>query len=327
MTVNHLRDLTPLPPGKPNGICLLFLAVVLLMSSCGRKSAPTLAGYEKPPAPVLLQAVHREDKILVSWSFPENRTASISGFTILKSSDKGLQRITVPGNKRSFTDTSFNCGTPYTYRIVAQSLSGMISDDSNALVFTALNPPPPPSHVSFKIEGDNVILSWKSEGDAILYNVYRSLQNGSFGEQPANSSPLSDNSFRDVLRVDRRVYYTVSSLRNRAVQDESPPSLEITVDPFDLVPPAPLHLRYFAAPDKVFLYWKEPYERWITGYRIYRKTKGHDYVLIGETQVPTFVDMSEASDKRDYRVNAVGPSREGPGAEVKGVFFTPDDLK
>ena len=89
----------------------------------------------------------------------------------------------------------------------------------------------------------------------------------------------------------------------------------------DLVPPAPLDLRYFAAPGKVFLYWKEPTERWITGYRIYRKTDDQGYTLIGETQVPTFLDTGGPAGERSYRVNAVGPSREGPGAEVGAVFF------
>ncbi len=308
-------------------LALLLLILTSLTVSCGKKSAPTLAAYEKPPAPVLLGAVHRESRIILSWSFPGDKTALISGFTILKSSGKGLQRITVSKEKRSFKDTGFNPGTSYTYKIAAQSLSGIISRDSNAVTFTPLPPPPPPAHLSFKIADDAVVLSWQSEGVDILYNVYRSFQKDMQGEQPCNTAPLSENSFRDVFYVDRPVYYAVRSLRNRTTGDEGPMSPEIAINPFDLVPPAPRDLGYFAAPDRVILYWKEPSERWIRGYRVYRRTDGHDYVLIGETQVPTFLDPDKSLTERDYRVNAVGPSREGPAAEVKGVFWGRNDLQ
>ncbi|MEJ2682898.1 MAG: hypothetical protein P8Z71_00690 [Candidatus Sulfobium sp.] len=315
-------------PGRTFSLLpLLLLILVLLTSSCGKKSAPTLAAYEKPPAPVLLRAVHRENRIILSWSFPEDKTALISGFTILKSSGKGIQRTTASKSKRSFTDTAFTCGIAYNYKVVARSLTGVLSNDSNTLTVTPVKPPPPPVKLSFKIEDDAVILSWESEGDNVFYNVYKSFHKGTYGEQPCNKAPLPENSFRDVFRIDRPVYYTVRSLRNAASEDEGSPSREITVNPFNLVPPAPLDLGYFAAPGKVFLYWKEPRERWITGYRIYRRTRGEEYELIGQTQVPTFIDRDKSLTERDYRVNAVGPSKEGPGVEVKGVFFRRDDLK
>jgi hypothetical protein len=315
-------------PGRASALLSLLLFILIsLAASCGKKSAPTLVAYEKPPAPVLLGAVHRENIIILSWSFPGDKTALISGFTILKSSGKNLQRITVSKEKRSFTDTGFTCGATYTFKIVAQSLTGILSNDSSALTLTPLDPPPPPANLSFKIEDDSVILSWESEGDGILYNVYKTFQRSTHDRRPYNAVPLTGNSFRDVFHFDRPVYYAVGSLRNRTTEDEGPPSPEITVNPSDLVPSAPRDLGYFAAPGKVFLYWKEPYERWITGYRVYRRTEGHDYALIGETQIPTFLDTDKSSKERDYRVNAIGPSREGPGTEVKGVFWGRDDLQ
>jgi Fibronectin type III domain len=308
-------------------LALLLSILVSLAASCGKKSAPTLAAYEKPPAPVLLAAVHREGRIILSWSFPGDKTAVISGFTILKSSDKGFQRITVSKEERSFNDAGFTPGTSYTYKIAAQSLAGIISNESNALTFAPMPPPPPPLHLTFKIEDDSVVLSWQSEGDDILYNVYKSFRKNMQGEQPSNPAPQSENSFRDVFYVNRPVYYAVRSLRNRTTEDEGPLSQEIEINPDDLVPSAPRDLGYFAASGKVILYWKEPYERWIRGYRIYRRTDGHDYEFIGETQVPTFLDPDKSQTERDYRVNAVGPSMEGPGAEVKGVFLGRNDLQ
>lgn len=306
---------------------LLLLILALLASSCGKKAAPTLAAYERPPAPVLLRAVHRENAIIISWSYPGDKTAQLNGFTILGSSDKGIQRIDVPRRDRSFEETSFTYGKSYTFKVVARSLSGVLSNDSNAMTLTPLAPPPPPARLSYEIEADSVILSWESGGEGILYNVYRSFRKTMSTGKPLNKTPLSQNSFRDVFHVGRPVYYKVTALRNSTAEDEGAPSPEITIDPSSLVPPAPRDLSYFSAPGKVFLYWKEPYERWITGYRIYRKTKGHAYKLIGKTQVPTFLDKGGGSSERDYRVTAVGPSREGPAAEVRGVFFRRDDLQ
>jgi hypothetical protein len=57
----------------------------------------------------------------------------------------------------------------------------------------------------------------------------------------------------------------------------------------------------------VFLYWDLPEESWVTGFRIYRKKAGQDYQLIGETQIPVFVDKEPAVTERDYRING------GPG--------------
>lgn len=308
-------------------VYLFFLILVLLSSSCGKKAPPTLAAYAKPPAPVLLRAVHRENRIILTWSFPEEKTASISGFTILKSSKMGLRKITVSKEDRSLADSNFSYGTSYTFRIIARSLSGVLSNDSNELTLTPGKPPPPPSGLSFRIEDDTVVLTWRSEGKGILYNVYRSFGKKMPASTPLNPSPLSENHFSDVFHIERPVYYTVRSLRDTAAEDEGRSSTEVTIDPSTLVPSAPRDLRYFSAPGKVFLYWKEPYERWITGYKIYRKTGKGVYKLIGETQVPTFLDTKGASGKRDYRVKAVGPSREGPGAELKGVFFRRDDLQ
>jgi hypothetical protein len=73
----------------------------------------------------------------------------------------------------------------------------------------------------------------------------------------------------------------------------------------------------------VQLFWDEPAEIWITGFRIYRRIEGQDYTLIGETQIPVFVDMEPPLTKRDYRLNAVGPDKEGPGIELREVIYTP----
>ena len=52
--------------------CLLFAACLMLVS-CGKKGPPTLKAYEKPSAPAAVKAVHRENRILLSWSYTSKK--------------------------------------------------------------------------------------------------------------------------------------------------------------------------------------------------------------------------------------------------------------
>jgi hypothetical protein len=51
--------------------------------------------------------------------------------------------------------------------------------------------------------------------------------------------------------------------------------------------------------------------------------KKEGVVFIGETSVPSYFDKGKASAKRNYRVTALGPSKEGPASEIKDVVFVP----
>ena len=78
------------------------------------------------------------------------------------------------------------------------------------------------------------------------------------------------------------------------------------------------NVSYLAVDDKVFLYW-DTQESWVNSFRIYRRTEGQDYLLIGETQTPVFVDNEPPLTKRDYRLHAVGPYKEVPGIKGPGI--------
>ena len=304
---------------------LLFVFLALLVSSCGKKGEPTLKSFEKPIPPSLSGVVHREGEIILSWSFSKNRETEIAGFHILRSSGSGFHKVASEGSdKRSYTDTDFSLDIPYTYKIVSQNHRGILSNDSNSVTLTPSTPPLPPKNISFTVPDDSVILSWENRGEGILFNVYKRFAGGTYGTSPVNKTPLSGGTFTDILIIDKPVYYVIRSLTTNEWRDEGPSSEEVTVDPSALVPPPPEDVRYFSTPDKVYLYWNEPDHIWITRFRVYRRIAGGDYVLIGETQIPTFLDAEKPLTKRDYRVNAVGPEKEGPGTEIKDVVFVPE---
>jgi fibronectin type 3 domain-containing protein len=304
----------------------LLVSLLLVLCSCGKKGPPTLASYEKLPAPGLLTARHREGAITISWTFPENKEDMTDTFVLLRASDGTFERIAFPGSsERSYADTDFRTDEHYRYKIVARNLRGIVSDDSNILAVTPLPPPPPPNDISFAVKGNSVILSWQDEGKDVRYNVYKTFESGNHAPSPVNASPLSGNSFTEAFEINRIVYYSIRSVVKSDVINEGPPSAEVEVDPFALVPAPPEGLRAFAAPDRVILYWDIPSEPWVTGFNVYRKVGDGAYGLIGHTQIPTFVDMEQPSTRRDYKVSAVGPGKEGPGAEIKGIISLTQD--
>jgi len=306
----------------------LFLLTLLLfplffLTACGKKGDPTLRDYEKPLPPAGFQAIHREQKIYLQWSYPREKEYAIAEFIILKSSGGEFEILAhIEKNQRSHEDTAIENRRDYRYKIIARSITGIFSDDSNVLGVSPLAPPGPPSDISFTLQGDSLVLAWGPGEKNMLYNVYKSLEKGRYGMSPLNSMPISGSSFTDSFTIHKSVYYTVRSLHGSAIRDESAPSDELAVDPSELVPHPPNNFRYHAAPERVFLYWDEPQESWVTRFRIYRKISGEEFRLIGETLLPAFIDPEPALTKRDYRLHAVGPTKEGPESELSGVIST-----
>jgi hypothetical protein len=308
---------------------LFFLFLVLssfsLLVSCGKKGVPTLKSYEQPDSPLKLSAIHRENKIILQWDFPKEKEASIAEFIIMKATGKEFVKIShIDGTKRSYTDSDFKTGSTYSYYIISQSPKGVYSKESNIIEVSPMNTPAPPGKLSFKVEDNSSVISWEKTGNDVLYNIYKRDEKSAYGLKPINKSPLSDNSFQDPFDINKTTYYTVRGLSKSEVRDEGPQSEELVINPSEFIPSIPKDFKYFISVDSVYLLWRESDETWITGYKIYRKIEGQDYVLIGRTQIPTFLDKEQAITKRDYRISAVGPVKEGPAAEIKGLIFVPE---
>ncbi|MEW6675394.1 MAG: hypothetical protein AB1348_05240 [Nitrospirota bacterium] len=306
-------------------IYCLLLTVYCLLSSCGKKGDPTLKSYEKPDSPSELMAIHRESKIILLWGFPKYREPSIKGFYIMKSTGGDFERIAfIENDRRSYIDTDFRISSEYKYKIVSQNLRGITSDDSNIITIIPKTVPSPPQKILFKIEHDSLTLNWKGAGDGILYNIYKSNEKGRYQLTPANKEPFRETSFKDNFDIKRPVYYTVRSLIGGNTRDEGPASEELEINPSEFVPSPPRGLQALATPENVYLIWKEPAETWVVGYRVYREINEKEgFVLIGDTQTPTFLDKEIPLTKRNYRVTALGPSKESPYSEIRDVVFIP----
>jgi hypothetical protein len=313
----HHRWLFPL-------VCVFAFTSFFLLCACGKKGDPTLKSYEKPEPPSQLTARHREAEIILSWNYPKSKEPSIKGFHLLKSTGGDFEEVTLLSNaQRSYIDTQFEINTEYHYKAVAENLKGVLSKDSNILVIRPAPLPDPPKNVSFTVTYDSLMLTWDSAGKDMGYNIYKSENPGVYSLKPVNREPLKELSLKDVFTINKSVFYTIRSITGSDMRDEGPASMELVVNPGEFVPPAPENLQAVSTQNNVYLIWKESAATWVRGYRIYRETnKQEGFIAVGETQTPSFLDNETPVTKRNYRVTALGPAREGPPAEIRDIIYT-----
>jgi len=307
-------------------LVLILIAVMLATAvfSCGKKGDPTLKSYEKPETPSNVAAIHREDAVFLKWGYTPAKENLIAEFVVLRSTGAEFEKLShIEKEKRAYIDKDIKAGNTYQYKVISQNFRGVYSNDSIVASASIVQVPAPPAKLSYTVAEDTVTITWVPVDKDSLYNVYRSTKPGIHGMKPLNPAPLSEPVFKDTLSLNTVNYYIVRSLTAGSARNEGAASEELVVDPADLIPRMPLNLQAFPAADKVFLVWTELDERWVTGYNVYRKIGAGDFVLLGKTQVPTFVDPEAPATKRDYRIAAVGTGKEGPATEIKNVVYIP----
>jgi hypothetical protein len=302
------------------GVYYLLILVFFLSFSCGKKGPPTLKAYEKPEKPSGLTAVHREDGIVLKWSYPDGLRPSIKGFQVLRSEGKGFEReMFVKSDQDSFADNDFRLNVTYEYKVVAQNLKDILSDDSDIVRVTPASLPPPPEDIRVTIRTDSVELAWDSSGEGVCYNVFRRPERGKYGGTPLNAEPDCSTSFKDdFLSLESPVYYTVRALHNTPSRDEGYPSREIEVSPSNFIPTPPSDIRVVKTQGKIYITWKESPEMWVKGYRVYRKLEEEkDFVLLGEVKTPAFTDEGKPGRRTWYMIRAEGPLSESEPLRVE----------
>jgi hypothetical protein len=300
--------------------CTLLLVPLVFSISCGKKGPPTIKAYEKPQPPSGLTAYHREGRMILTWTYPDTLRSSLKGFQVLRSEKDGFERIgAVTGSKSSFADETFKLDVACSYKVVAESLKGVLSVDSNIIVLTPKPVPPPPGDVRVSVKPDSVVISWTGSGEGACYNIYRTAEKGRYGNSPLNKAPVCVTSFTDaVVSPEKSVFYEVSALWMTDIRDEGAASEEQEVNPSRFVPSAPSDLRVVTTDAKTFLMWKESPEPWVRSYRVYRKIDSEqEFALVGEVKLPTFTD-TKIDKKIWYMIKAVGPVAESEplGGEV-----------
>jgi hypothetical protein len=314
---------------------LLLICSALFIISCGKKGDPTLKTFEKPMPVREIRAVHREDELIISWSYPQSERAKIKGFYIEKAETKNqesgvngpeFKNIAFLKNDASqFVDKDFRTKQEYLYRIRVYSLRDILSDESRIIKASVGELPKPPVKLSYRVTNDSIEIAWHGQEVMGIYNIYKSYEKGIYPASPINTSPLKEPFFKDRVEKEKPVYYTVRALLNTELKDEGYPSEELEVNPETFIPSQPHKLKYVPSEKKVYLMWDENPEVWIKGYRIYRK-KGMEteFTLIGESTLPAFTDNEPLSSRRSYYITAVGQGKESIPSEIAEVHPLPE---
>ncbi len=285
----------------------VLVVSLLLLAACGRKAPPRLPTYERPPAPTSLEAVRREGKVLLNWDYPTRELRFVREFQVMRSG-----KVLGSAEGMVYSDWAVEPGKRYEYEVFALSTGGIISEASAQAEVEVAHVPDAPEALSAEVVDKGVKLSWIHLGEELLFNVYRSYEDPKELLRPVNREPLRETGFIDNPLMQGTVYYAVRALLGGPERNEGPASEVVKVNPDEFVPAAPKGLKAVKAGAKVLLAWKENPEMWVRAYRIYRASGDGDYVAIGESRTPSFIDGEIPEGEVLYKVRAVGPSVEGP---------------
>ncbi|MGO9611465.1 MAG: fibronectin type III domain-containing protein [Dissulfurispiraceae bacterium] len=318
---------------------VLFFVLSQLVFSCGRKGPPTLKSFEKPLPVSDVRAVHREDSLIISWSYPDEGREKIKGFYIEKTEGnwgeaKNAQNFKsiafLKKDASQFADKDFATRDYYFYKIRAVSLRNIPSDDSSIVRVYPRDPPPVPGNLRYRVMNDSLEIKWDStvpqevQNDyQVRYNIYRTYQEGEDAASPLNNHPLKDAFFNDKLETKRSAYYTVRSLWDTDIKDEGYPSDQLEVHPDSFTPSTPAGLHFVSSGKEVYLIWHENPETWVSGYKIYRR-RGLEsgFEPIGDAEAPAFRDKNPVRIKTFYFITARGPKQQSPPSAV--IEVNPD---
>lgn len=296
----------------------IILSVFLLVC-CGKKLDPSLEDYKPPEAVQKLSLTQQEEKIVISWSYPEKQKARVASFLIEKTNNNKTEVIGYFDPLiNTYEDSNFTYGENYLYRIYAISKKGIYSAAKEASIqpqrLSAVE------NISYEITVDGVRLSWSGEKYS-GYNIYKLDSKGqrikvSTVNEPEVFIKLSKYDFENG---DNLIFAITNFLEKNSFYIETKATfIKIPYDAF--VPSTPKEVHYGINEEGVFLSWQEVPERWIKGYKVYRKIS-ENYEFIGETMIPLFSDSEYTVNNIKlplyYKILSVGPAVESNPVEIK----------
>jgi uncharacterized protein len=330
----------------------------VLLIGCGKKAPPVPWQSIVPKRIVDLQAVSRENRLILQWTAPRENTdgsplTDLSSFRILRSEGDlvggeckgcgGAPQVVydmkldpkeqVTGKKMSFAFGDLHPGKVYVFQVVSVNGRGYPGSPSNPAQVYWDEAPPRPSLVSAERGDRRVELAWESVPGTTGYNVYRRTEAEPFPFSPLNRELLTESRFTDLtVANEQRYIYTVRSVRRVVKTDvEGTGSLELPVSPTDLIPPAPPQ-GLVAVPLKngMELNWRRSPEPDLLGYYVYRRRAGEPEMkrlTPDPISKETFLDTDvEVGQEYEYAVTAVdkspnkNESRLSEETRVKNIY-------
>jgi hypothetical protein len=283
---------------------ILLTILILLVVSCGKKAPPVPWETVVPKRIVDLEAVSREGRLLLQWTFPKENTdksilTDLAGFHILRSEGvlvgeecKGCgekpkvvyemkfdSKDERQGKKISISFEDQEPRKVYAYQVISINRRGHPSSPSNPVSVYWDFPPQAPGRVNAERGDKRVDLSWDPIEGIRGYHIYRRGGEGVFSLTPLNREPLTMNEYVDLnVENEKRYFYTIRAVKRVAKTDiEGKGSIEIPVTPTDLTPPdSPVDLVAIPLKNGIELNWKRNQDPDLLGYHVYRREPGEN---------------------------------------------------
>lgn len=297
---------------------------LLIFTGCGRKLNPTLEDYLEPDAVEKISLSAFQDKIIISWSYPEKKKKKIKSFLLERENNEQIKSLGFFDIMTdSYEDRDFIFGQTYKYRIYAINIKGIYSKPAQGTIKPEKLPEV--EALQYKITDEGICLSWETKDALLMYNVYQINQKG----EKLKKGSTRSNIFIDTLTSSsfdsepaRYLTYLVSSyISDNYVYVESK-GIELNIPLQKFIPSKPQQIFWAINENGVSISWKEVPEKWIKGYKVYRKTfQDQDFIKIGETMIPFYFDaqynISNLKIPIYYRITSAGPALDSEPAEIK----------
>ena len=335
---------------------ILFLFILLLAFGCGVKGPPVPWETVVPKRIVDLEAMPREERLLLEWTSPKENTdksplIDLVKFQILRSEGiliagecrgcgekiKMTHEIKldgkeeIKGKKMSIFFEDHEARKVYVYQVVSINRRGHPSSPSNPVWVYWDYPPQSPGMVSGERGDKRVDLYWEPVEGSTGYNIYRRREEEVFPLRPLNREPLTVTQYTDLnVENEKRYIYSVRAVKRVVKTDvEGKGSLEVPVTPTDLISPsAPLGLVVIPLKNGMELNWRRNQEPDLLGYYVYRRRAGErEFIKLNETPLEKEVYLDthvELEQDYEYAVTAADNSphkNESPFSEEVKVKF------
>lgn len=281
-------------PGK------FYYYQVTAVDSSGSESSPSVrkAGIFKnlraPLPPQQVRAEALEDGILVSWTSANE--PDVKGYYVFRAEgwdDKPVQiSPLLSKDTTSYIDKSsyLNSKGTYWYMIKTINTTGLTGPFSVPAVVSPIkiSPPEPPLGLYSHVELGLIRLFWKGAEDSTVvgYKVYKKISpEGEFELITEKSLSPFTLSYEDRGVEPGKVYfYYVTALDRWG--NESKPGMVLRISmPLPLLPP-PSNLRARNTEEGILIKWDKVIVKGVSGYKIYKRVQGGDFILINEKPVP-----------------------------------------
>ncbi len=319
------------------------MILMLMVVGCGKKAPPVPWESVVPKRIVDLEALPREDHLILEWTVPKENTdksalTDLAEFQILRSEgvliagecrgcgekpkvfyEMKLEGKEEPrGKKMAISFEDLEARKVYVYQVVSINRRGYPGAPSNPVTVYWDHPPRAPRMVRAERGDKRVELSWEPVEGATGYNLYRRGDGEGFPLRSLNRELLVETRYTDLNVVnEKRYFYSVRAVR-RVVKTEveGKGSLDLPITPTDLIPPGPpAELMAIPLKDGIELNWRRNQEPDLLGYYVYRRKLGekefkklNESPLTKETYLDTDVELEQ---DYDYAVTAVDNSVRG----------------